>query len=388
LKYLKSHFDAMDFVFDVVKNNRPLTKSFILELHQLITQYQESTDAIDSSGNIVQTKLSKGEFKKLPNNPKRDDGTLFEYCPPIQVEAEIEKLLTIYDELESKKNIHPIKITAWLHHAFTQIHPFQDGNGRMARLLASLVLIKNQLFPLNISREEKSEYIQALEQADKQIPNDLVMFFCKIQRKNIENALNIKVTQNSLEGVAKILKEKLSAKTKQQQIEKEQKIQKNREQLFDSIYDMVGELQKELFEMIPKEEVEIFAKAQKPEEDNYYYYTHQITEYAKENDYFFNRNLPRGWFKLTFDIQNTKKRYDIVISIHHFGYSNSVVAIGSFIEFIDEANTERVEQTLPIGIRPYTLSLEKEIHQESMEKIKVYLTDVIQIGLSIIVNEI
>jgi len=55
--YLKSHFEAMDFVFDLVKNDRQLTKSFILELHQLLLKHQDYTTAIDSLGNIVQVKV-------------------------------------------------------------------------------------------------------------------------------------------------------------------------------------------------------------------------------------------------------------------------------------------------------------------------------------------
>jgi Fic family protein len=388
LNYLKSHFDAMDFVFDIVKQNRPLTKSFILELHQLITQHQDYIEAIDSNGKLVKTKLLKGEFKKLPNNPKREDGTVFEYCPPLKVNDEIEKLIEIYNKLKKEKIIHPIKISAWFHHAFTQIHPFQDGNGRIARLLASLILIKNQLFPLNISREEKNDYIKALEKADNNEPNDLVVFFCKIQRKNIENALNIQITQNSLEEVAKIFKERIEKRSKKEKIDKEKKIQSHRNQLFDYIYKIIGEIQSDLFNVIPKEEALINAKSQKPDEKHFYYYTRQIAEYAKENEYFFNKTLPRGWFRLTFDIKATNKRYDIIISIHHFGYSDSVIAIGSFIEFIDESNEERVEQTIPLNIKPYTLSLEQSINEITIQKIKNYLTDIVQISLSIIVNEI
>ena len=186
--YLKSHFEAMDFVFDLVKNNRPLTKSFILELHQLILQHQDYSIAIDALGNSVRVKVLKGKFKEQPNNPKREDGTVFEYCPPIHVDSEIEKLLSIYQDLEVEQ-IHPIIIASWFHHAFSQIHPFQDGNGRIARLLTSLILIKHKLFPLNVLRNDKPEYIKALEKADKGAPNDLVKLFGKIQRRNIEDYL-------------------------------------------------------------------------------------------------------------------------------------------------------------------------------------------------------
>ena len=105
--------------------------------------------------------MLQGEFKKQENNPKRDDGVIFIYCPPEQVDTEIEKLIAIYKDLEIKQ-LNPIIKAAWFHHAFTTIHPFQDGNGRMARLLASLVLIKDGLFPLTVRRQDRKEYIDRL----------------------------------------------------------------------------------------------------------------------------------------------------------------------------------------------------------------------------------
>ncbi|MHB8126704.1 MAG: Fic family protein [Desulfitobacteriaceae bacterium] len=191
MSYLHDHFEAIDFTFDLVKSNREITKSFILELHQLITSHQETTNAIDSLVNIVQVSLKKGQFKIHDNNPRREDGTIFLYCPPVQVESEMDKLLSIFHYLENNK-IHPIIIAAWFHHGFVQIHPFQDGNGRIARLLASLILIKNDLFPFTVKRDEKKQYIDSLELADKDNYQPLINFFCQNQVRNIEHALNVK----------------------------------------------------------------------------------------------------------------------------------------------------------------------------------------------------
>ena len=390
--YLKSHFDAMDFVFDLVKNNRPLTKPFILELHQLITQHQDFTVAIDQFGNAKNIELLKGKFKEQPNNPKREDGTIFEYCPPLHVDSEIENLINIYRDLELKE-VHPIIIASWFHHAFTQIHPFQDGNGRMARLLTSLILIKHQLFPLNVLRVEKPDYIKVLEQADRGFPNDLVRFFSEIQRRNIEFALNIQTKPDSLKEVAEIFKEKVQFIATKQKEERQKLITVHRNRLFDVVYSIIGDIQNDLFEIISKEKAYIKTIAQRPDDKHYYYYNNQIVSYANEHDYFFNKHLPRGWFRISFNVNakgQKEKRYDIVITIHHFGYFDSVVAIGAFIEFIDKTleDDDRIEQNIPLKIKPYTVSLEKEISEQTKNNIKDYLSDIVKIGLSIIVNEL
>jgi hypothetical protein len=73
MSYLNDNFEAIDFVFDLVKNNRPLTKGFIKELHQLITKHQDSAEGRDQFGNRLQIPLLKGSFKIRENNPTRAD---------------------------------------------------------------------------------------------------------------------------------------------------------------------------------------------------------------------------------------------------------------------------------------------------------------------------
>jgi hypothetical protein len=80
---------------------------------------------------------------------------------------------------------------AWLHHRFSQIHPFQDGNGRVVRALASLVFIKAAWFPLVVTRDDRERYIEALEEADRGHLSPLVDLFSALERKAFVNALGI-----------------------------------------------------------------------------------------------------------------------------------------------------------------------------------------------------
>ncbi|MGV8094702.1 MAG: Fic family protein [Mangrovibacterium sp.] len=390
LGYLNDHFEAMDYIFDMVKNERPITKSFIKELHQLITKNQDTTSAIDSLGHHLNVELLKGEFKKHENNPRREDGTIYIYCPPVHVDSEIDNLLEIYNK-QKALDTNPIILSAWFHHAFTQIHPFQDGNGRMARLLASLILIQNGLFPFTVKRQEKVQYIKALENADRGNPELLVDFFSTIQKRNIEAILNFKLEKKdaTLSDIAQIFNEKIDVlKTKQIEARKK-KFAANRDEIYRYIYNLVGNIKKELFGIIPIEKARIAIMSSKPESKNYFWYTTQIAEYATKHDYFFNKFLPRGWYRFSFNIEKDK-RYDLIISIHHYSFEDSVLAIGSFVEFIDiEEGSEHKESAtiIPINIGPYTLSLETNL-ERLKPNIEAYIRDIVKVGLTIITNEI
>ena len=390
LGFLNDHFEAMDYVFDMVEDERPITKSFIKELHQLITKNQDFTSAIDTLGQLVDVKLLKGEFKKLENNPKREDGTIYFYCPAIQVESEIDNLINIYNN-SKLKDINPVILSAWFHHAFTQIHPFQDGNGRMARLLASLILIKSGLFPFTVKRNEKVQYIKALEEADNDKPKMLVDFFTSNQKRNIEAILNFKLEKKdgTLSDIAHIFNEKIDELNTKQIEKRKRKLTKNRNEIYSCIYNLMGTIQEELSDIIPIEKASISLRNSKSGTLQSSMYTSQITKYASNHGFYFNKLMPRSWGKLSFSIKESR-RYDLIISIHHYGFADTVMAIGSFVKFIDEEFRNQFREDtniIPINIEPYTLSLDTDI-DDLKPNIESYIRDVVKIGLTIITNEI
>ncbi len=197
---IQDHADVLEGLFQFVKGNRPLSKSYIHELHAALLRHQDTTAVRDQFGNLFEAKLLKGKYKERPNNPKKPDGSMHQYCPPEQVDSEMEKLLLFHAEHE-KKGV-PVEVgAAWLHHRFTQIHPYQDGNGRVARALASLLLIKAGWFPVVVTRDERSRYIDALEAADNRDLRLIVSFFVDLQKRSLIQVMHAAADAKHIETV-------------------------------------------------------------------------------------------------------------------------------------------------------------------------------------------
>ena len=186
---IRDHAAAVDGLFDFVKQERQLSTSYIKELHVALLAHQETASARDIFGRRVEMPLAKGEYKKRPNNPVRPDGLVHEYCPPEQVASEMDRLLGMH--LEHGERGIPAEVeAAWLHHRFTQIHPFRDGNGRVARALATLMMIRAGWFPPVVTDAGRADYIDALEAADSGDIRPLVRLFSEIQRRAFEGAMS------------------------------------------------------------------------------------------------------------------------------------------------------------------------------------------------------
>lgn len=178
------------YISRFVAERRQITKTFIKQIHQIFTEHQEAAPSRDQFGSEVRREVRTGQWKLLPNFPKRPGGSPGSYCPPEHVDSEMDRLLQMHSE-HMTRGVPAEVEAAWLHHRFTQIHPFEDGNGRVARAIASLVLIELGWFPLVIQRNHRDTYIAALEAADGGDLHPLVQMIAQIERQAFVRALQL-----------------------------------------------------------------------------------------------------------------------------------------------------------------------------------------------------
>lgn len=157
---------AYDLLFDITKDNRGINSETICYLHKILYNPIDNTNA----GKYRQCNvlITGSEF----NLPKH---------------SEIPKLMKDFD-LQIQENIlrmHPIEFTAWVHERLVSIHPFIDGNGRTARLIMNLALLKSGYNIVTIPPVVRNDYIAALQEA--QLNNNLQPFINFISEMVLES---------------------------------------------------------------------------------------------------------------------------------------------------------------------------------------------------------
>jgi hypothetical protein len=132
--------------------------------------------------------VQRGEWRNSPTHVRLQDGGIHEYCPPEQVASEMDRLIEMH-LAHVEAAVPPELEAAWLHHRFTQIHPFVDGNGRIARALATLVLLRARWLPLHVDRDTRADYYGALEAADGGDLSLLVNLLASLQEGLLREAV-------------------------------------------------------------------------------------------------------------------------------------------------------------------------------------------------------
>ncbi len=178
LAIIRSQFDALTFLAEAARDGQDLSITLVREVHAAICGRQATYDATTAFGQPVKVPLHHGAWKEHPNHVRRPDHTLLEYVPPEHVQSEMDRLLVLYRESAGS---HPVVRAAWLHHAFIGIHPFEDGNGRVARALTLLVLLRSKYAPLVVDRFTRGDYIAALDRANDGDLRDLVRLFARLE---------------------------------------------------------------------------------------------------------------------------------------------------------------------------------------------------------------
>ncbi len=174
---IEGHDEAVKAIEDAVKRNESLNEVFIRNLHRILLKEPYEIDAITPDGQPTRRLITIGQYKTQPNNVETSTGEIYYYTPPDQVKPEMTDLIDWYRKTENVGE-HPIVIAATFHYRFVRIHPFDDGNGRIARLLMNLILIKHGYTVAIIPIQERNRYIESLEQADKS--EDLAEFIAYV----------------------------------------------------------------------------------------------------------------------------------------------------------------------------------------------------------------
>ena len=317
---LRDHEAAIQLVMDCVTHHRLLTKGVIHELHTILTRHQDTTVAIDQLGNRIDIPLRKGVYKELPNNPKRPDGSVHEYCPPVHVDSEMERLLESFSNYESTD---PVIVASWLHHRFTQIHPYQDGNGRVARALITYVLLRSDLLPLVIDRDLRIEYLDALEKADAGHLLALAQLFARLERTAIVQALSVDAEAELAHEriLTSAVIETLTKKfRRRRQAERAELRQVNdvatglRQNARAHVEKTFSELAKPLATV---GEPDIRIANGGPDHDNAHWYKFEVVQTANEADKF--ANFAESHYFLKASVCVERERLVFVTSFHHVG---------------------------------------------------------------------
>lgn len=164
---MKAHDVAYEMIKEWATDNvRPLTETAIKNLHALLLVQPFWKEAVTPDGQATRRLIKTGQYKEYPNSVRLEHGEMFHYSSPEETPIQMGELIEWYRKEEEKKELNPAGLAALLHYKFVRIHPFDDGNGRLSRLLMNYVLLKHGYPPVVIRSSDKRNYLFALNQAD------------------------------------------------------------------------------------------------------------------------------------------------------------------------------------------------------------------------------
>jgi len=191
-KPLKDHFEitghdeAIKWVLEIVSQERPITENFIRELHLLILKEPYEVQAITPDGKPTKKRVKVGAYKTTPNHVLTKTGEIFRFASPEETQALMTDLIEWYQEKLKDKDLNPILLASEFHYKFIRIHPFDDGNGRTARILMNFILLQFGYPPVIIKTNDKLNYFAALRQADAGILEYFINYIANNLNRSLE----------------------------------------------------------------------------------------------------------------------------------------------------------------------------------------------------------
>jgi Fic family protein len=153
-----------ELAIDAVTGQTPMSEAWLRSLHERICAPQRTYPVRTEIG-VQEQPLPKGRYKEHPNHVRLADGTYHAYAPVADTAPEMHRF---FEQLRTAafEEAHPVEQAAYAHHALTAVHPFADGNGRVARALASVYLYKRHSIPLVVFADQRQIYFDVLARAE------------------------------------------------------------------------------------------------------------------------------------------------------------------------------------------------------------------------------
>ncbi len=182
---------------------QPLTEYFIRTLHQTLLREDYTVYRLLPSGINTSYVVHAGRYKTRPNSVITATGERFEYASPEETPALMADLIQWYNEAEAKGELSPIELASLFHYRYIRIHPFEDGNGRVSRLIVNYILYHHGYPMIVVKSADKDNYLTALNRCDVvvgPVPSDgahaelsQITPFVEYMSKCLERALDISI---------------------------------------------------------------------------------------------------------------------------------------------------------------------------------------------------
>ncbi|MDR1793718.1 MAG: Fic family protein [Bacteroidales bacterium] len=161
---MKAHNVGLEMMkIEALDRERPLSESFIRELNSTILAGDFFKVSSDGQSKY---KIHTGVYKTRPNSVITPSGEMFDYASPEETPSMMGDLVRWYNDAEQAARLTPVELAALFHYRYIRIHPFEDGNGRIARLLVNYILLRHGYPMIVILNSDRRHYLDVLGQCD------------------------------------------------------------------------------------------------------------------------------------------------------------------------------------------------------------------------------
>ena len=145
---------------------RHLTEYFIRTLHHTLLREDYTVYRRQPDGTSTSYTVHAGQYKTRPNSVITVTGERFEYASPEETPALMTDLVNWYVAEEASGRLSPVELAALFHYRYIRIHPFEDGNGRISRLIVNYILARHGYPMIVVKSSDKANYLTALNRCD------------------------------------------------------------------------------------------------------------------------------------------------------------------------------------------------------------------------------